>query len=426
MSLTQQQIKSEIKKLKTKDKVEVVKDFYNWRLPTHARPKQLPPEGNWTNWLILAGRGFGKTRTGAEWIRERVERGLAKRIAIVGKTPADVRDVMIEGESGIVTISPPWNKPDYQPSRRRIVWKNGATAHIFSSYEPDQLRGPQFDTAWCDELASWEYISETWDNLMFGLRLGEMPQVCITTTPRPLDLLKNIRDLDNTIVTRGSSYENEDNLSPNFFEAILSKYKNTRLGMQEIYAEILEESEGALWKREWFDELRLENKPEDLERVVIAIDPAVTNKDTSDETGIIVAGRDSDGKYYILDDKSDRYSPAEWAKVAIGLYDRYSADKIIAETNNGGQLVEHTLKTISEDIPYKAVHASRGKRVRAEPIASLYEQKKVFHCELFSSLEDQLCNWEALSGDPSPDRLDAMVWALTELSGAGNPAIRWL
>lgn len=426
MSFNQKQIELEIKRNQTKPLEEVVKDHYNWRLPTHARPKQLAPEGDWTNWLILAGRGFGKTRTGAEWVRERVEQGSAKRIAIVGKTPADVRDVMIEGESGIVTISPPWNKPDYQPSRRRIVWANGATAHIFSSYEPDQLRGPQFDTAWCDELASWEYVDETWDNLMFGLRLGEKPQVCITTTPRPLDLLKNLKNQENTIVTTGSSYENEQNLAKTFFSSILSKYKNTRLGMQEIYAEILEESEGALWKREWFDESRLEYKPEDLESVVVGIDPAVSNKKTSDETGIIVAGRDSDGKYYVLDDKSGRYSPAEWSKLAITLYDKYSADKIIAETNNGGQLVEHTLKTISDDIPYKSVHASRGKRVRAEPIASLYEQKKVFHCGMFNTLEDQLCNWEAMSGDPSPDRLDAMVWALTELSGAGNPAIRWL
>ena len=232
--------------------------------------------------------------------------------------------------------------------------------------------------------------------------------------------------MKNTVMTTGSSYENKKNLSDNFFEAILSKYKNTRLGMQEIYAEILEESEGALWKREWFDELRLEDKPEDLERVIVAIDPAVTNKNTSDETGIVVAGKDTEGKYYLLDDKSGRYSPKEWAEMAISLYEIYKADKIVAETNNGGQLVEHTLRTKSDDIPYKAVHASRGKRVRAEPIASLYEQKKVFHCGIFKTLEDQLCNWEALSGDPSPDRLDAMVWALTELSGAGNPSIKWL
>ena len=408
------------------DQVKSLRALYDWRSEFNARPKQIAPEGEWTNWLILAGRGFGKTRTGAEWIRERVENGMAKRIAIIGKTPADVRDVMIEGESGIISISPPWNKPDYQPSRRRIVWQDGTVAHIFSSYEPDQLRGPQFDTAWCDELASWEYPNETWDNLMFGLRLGENPQVCITTTPRPLELLKNIRDYKNTVVTSGSSYENRSNLNANFFDIILEKYKGTRLGMQEIYAEILEESEGALWKREWFDELRIETMPEDMERIVVAIDPAVSDKKTSDETGIVVAGKDTQGKYYILHDGSGRYSPNGWAEQALTLYEQYKADKIIAETNNGGQLVEYTLKTKSNDVPYKAVHASRGKRVRAEPIASLYEQKKVFHVGMFNTLEDQLCNWEALSGDPSPDRLDAMVWALSELSGAGNPAIRWL
>ena len=224
MSLTPQQVEKEINNIDKKTDLDLIKDFYNWRLPVNARQKQIAPSGNWTNWLILAGRGFGKTRTGAEWIRERVETGEAKRIAIVGKTPADVRDVMIEGESGIITISPPWNKPDYQPSRRRLVWKNGSVAHIFSSYEPDQLRGPQFDTAWCDELASWEYVQETWDNLMFGLRLGKKPQVCITTTPRPTQLLKDIRDMKNTVMTTGSSYENKKNLSDNFFEAILSKY----------------------------------------------------------------------------------------------------------------------------------------------------------------------------------------------------------
>ena len=405
---------------------KAVQNLFNWRAPYNARPKQVAPEGEWTNWLILAGRGFGKTRTGAEWIRERVESGVAKRIAIIGKTPADVRDVMIEGEIGILSISTPWNTPEYQPSRRRILWANGATAHIFSSYEPDQLRGPQFDTAWCDELASWEYPQETWDNLMFGLRLGTNPQVVITTTPRPLQLLKNIRDSKNSKVTSGSSYENRDNLNDNFFDIILEKYKGTRLGQQEIYAEILEESEGALWQREWFDEGRIEEAPLEMERVIVAIDPAVTATKTSDETGIVVAGKDKEGKYYILEDASGRYSPKIWAELAISLFEKHKADLIVAENNNGGQLVEYTLRTKSDDIPFKSVFASRGKRTRAEPIASLYEQKKVHHVGLHNQLEDQLCNWEAMSGDPSPDRLDAMVWALSELSGRGNPQIKWL
>ena len=261
---------------------------------------------------------------------------------------------------------------------------------------------------------------------MFGLRLGTNPQVVITTTPRPLQLLKNIRDSKNSVVTSGSSYENRDNLNENFFDIILEKYKGTRLGQQEIYAEILEESEGALWEREWFDDGRIESAPEDMERIIVAIDPAVTATKTSDETGIVVAGKDKEGKYYVLEDASGRYSPKVWAELAISLFEKYKADLIVAENNNGGQLVEYTLRTKSNDIPFKSVFASRGKRTRAEPIASLYEQKKVHHVGLHIQLEDQLCNWEAMSGDPSPDRLDAMVWALSELSGRGSPQIKWL
>ena len=415
-----------IKQVQNLTKEQAIKKLFDWRSELNARPNQIAPDGNWTTWLILAGRGFGKTRTGAEWIRERVESGLSKRIALIGKTPADVRDVMIEGESGLLNISPPYNMPTYEPSKRRLTWDNGAIAQTFSSYEPDQLRGSQFDTAWADEMASWEYPEETWDNLMFALRLGEKPQVCVTTTPRPLQLLINLRDAKTTVLTIGTSYDNRENLNQQFFDSILSKYKNTRLGMQEIYAEILEESDNAMWKREWLDEGRLEVGPGDLERVVVAIDPAVTSKKTSDETGIIVAGKDSEGKFYVLNDSSARYTPSAWSEKAIMLYNQYECDKIIAEVNNGGQLVEHTLRTQSENVPYKSVHASRGKRTRAEPIASLYEQGKVHHVGNLERLENQLCNWEANSGDPSPDRLDALVWALSELSGSGNPSIRWL
>ncbi len=415
-----------IKQVQNLTKEQAIKKLFDWRSELNARPNQIAPDGNWTTWLILAGRGFGKTRTGAEWIRERVESGLSKRIALIGKTPADVRDVMIEGESGLLNISPPYNMPTYEPSKRRLTWDNGAIAQTFSSYEPDQLRGSQFDTAWADEMASWEYPEETWDNLMFALRLGEKPQVCVTTTPRPLQLLINLRDAKTTVLTKGTSYDNRENLNQQFFDSILSKYKNTRLGMQEIYAEILEESDNAMWKREWLDEGRLEVGPGDLERVVVAIDPAVTSKKTSDETGIIVAGKDSEGKFYVLNDSSARYTPSAWSEKAIMLYNQYECDKIIAEVNNGGQLVEHTLRTQSENVPYKSVHASRGKRTRAEPIASLYEQGKVHHVGNLERLENQLCNWEANSGDPSPDRLDALVWALSELSGSGNPSIRWL
>ena len=406
----QETTESLIKQVQNLTKEQAIKKLFDWRSELNARPNQVAPDGNWTTWLILAGRGFGKTRTGAEWVRERVESGLSKRIALIGKTPADVRDVMIEGESGLLNISPPYNMPTYEPSKRRLTWDNGAIAQTFSSYEPDQLRGSQFDTAWADEMASWEYPEETWDNLMFALRLGEKPQVCVTTTPRPLQLLINLRDAKTTVLTKGSSYENKKNLSDNFFEAILSKYKNTRLGMQEIYAEILEESDNAMWKREWLDEGRLQEIPEELERVVVAIDPAVTSKKTSDETGIIVAGKDSEGKFYVLNDSSARYTPSAWSEKAIMLYNQYECDKIIAEVNNGGQLVEHTLRTQSENVPYKSVHASRGKRTRAEPIASLYEQGKVHHVGNLERLENQLCNWEANSGDPSPDRLPSIRW----------------
>jgi predicted phage terminase large subunit-like protein len=415
-----------IKQVQNLTKEQAIKKLFDWRSELNARPNQVAPDGNWTTWLILAGRGFGKTRTGAEWIRERVESGMSKRIALIGKTPADVRDVMIEGESGLLNISPPYNMPTYEPSKRRLTWDNGAIAQTFSSYEPDQLRGSQFDTAWADEMASWEYPEETWDNLMFALRLGEKPQVCVTTTPKPLQLLINLRDAKTTVLTKGTSYDNRENLNQQFFDSILSKYKNTRLGMQEIYAEILEESDNAMWKREWLDEGRLIDAPEDLERIVVAIDPAVTSKKTSDETGIIVAGKDKEGKFYVLNDSSARYTPSAWSEKAIMLYNQFQCDKIIAEVNNGGQLVEHTLRTQSENVPYKSVHASRGKRTRAEPIASLYEQGKVHHIGNLERLENQLCNWEANSGDPSPDRLDALVWALTELSGSGNPSIRWL
>ena len=415
-----------IKQAQNLTKEQAIKKLFDWRSELNARPNQIAPDSNWTTWLILAGRGFGKTRTGAEWIRERVESGMSKRIALVGKTPADVRDVMIEGESGLVNISPPYNMPKYEPSKRRLTWNNGTIAQTFSSYEPDQLRGSQFDTAWCDELASWEYPEETWDNLMFSLRLGEKPQVCVTTTPKPLQLLINLKDAQTTVLTKGTSYDNRENLNQQFFDSILSKYKNTRLGMQEIYAEILEESDNALWKREWLDDARLIDAPEELERIVIAIDPAVTSKKTSDETGLIVAGKDKEGKFYVLNDSSGRYTPSGWSEKAIMLYNQFQCDKIIAEVNNGGQLVEHTLRTQSENVPYKSVHASRGKRTRAEPIASLYEQGKVHHVGNFERLENQLCNWEATSGEASPDRLDALVWALTELSGSGNPSIRWL
>jgi predicted phage terminase large subunit-like protein len=372
------------------------------------------------------GRGAGKTRSGAEWIRQRVLSGSSGRIALVAQTPADVRDVMVEGESGILTISPPWDMPVYEPSKRRLTWANGAFALAFSSYEPDRLRGPQFDTAWCDELASWKYGRETWDNLMFTLRLGRHPRVAVTTTPKPIKLVRDLMARTDCVVSRGSTYDNMANLPQQFFQTIMNQYEGTSLGRQEIYAEVMDEAEGALWSRDWLDLYRVSTAPDSLNRIIVAIDPAVTSHDQSDETGIVAVGLGENDNIYVLDDLSGRYTPDGWARAAIGLYDKLRADLIVGEVNNGGDMVEYTLRTVSSTIPYKAVHASRGKKARAEPVAALYEQGKVHHVGSFPDLEDQMCTWEPLSSDGSPDRMDALVWAASELVQTGRPNVRWL
>jgi predicted phage terminase large subunit-like protein len=395
----------------TKNEAEsLLHDWEFW-----SRPNQLPPSGDWLVWLIMAGRGWGKTRVGAEFVCREVKAGRACHISLVAKTPADARDVMIEGESGILAISPPWFKPVYEPSKRRVTWPNGAVATVFSSAEPDQLRGPQSDLAWGDEIRTWHYALETWDNLMFGLRLGDHPRVVATTTPSPIALIRNLIASPTTVVTRGSSYENKANLAPSFYTQIITKYENTRLGRQEINAELLEDVPGALWTRA---NIKYKAAP-DLVRVVVAIDPAATSGEGADETGIVAAGTGVDGFYYVLADRSARATPDGWARRAIQAYRDFKADRIIGEVNNGGEMVELTLRTVDRSIPYKAVHASRGKQARAEPISALYEQHRVFHAKPFPELEDQCCTWTQESGD-SPDRLDAMVWALAELSGAAR------
>jgi len=385
-----------------------------------ARPAQLPPEGDWLIWLLLAGRGYGKSRCGAEFVRREVETARAGRIALVAKTPADVRDVMIEGESGFLAISPSSFMPVYEPSKRRLTWPNGAMALAFSSHEPDQLRGPQFDLAWCDELAAWAYPTETWENLMLALRLGIHPRCVATTTPKPIALIRTLLKAANTVITKGTTYENRKNLADSFFQQVVSGYEGTRLGRQEIYAELLEDMPGALWKREYFKQ----REGPDMIRVVVAIDPAVSKTEQSDETGIVAAGRCEDGTYQVLADRSGRYTPDGWARTAISLLDTVQGDRIIGEVNNGGDMVEHTLRTVWKQVPYRAVHASRGKRIRAEPVAALYEQGKVFHSQTFGELEDQLCMWTPDS-DESPDRMDALVWAITGLQG-GRPNVRFL
>lgn len=393
----------------------------DWKL--WARKEQLPPEKYWEIWLILTGRGWGKTRTGAEWVLQRVREGY-KRIALIGQTKADVRDTMIEvGDSAILNIASPDLIPEYVPSNRRLTWnkgkKNEAIAIIYSGDEPSQLRGPQHDTAWVDELAKFKYPQETWDNLELGLRLSLDPKICVTTTPRPIPIIKKLIKEKNTVVVRGNTYENIENLPKVFVSRIKDKYENTRIGRQELKGEILEEVQGALWNLNLIDKYRVNEIP-DLKRIVIAIDPEATSTKDSAETGIIGAGLGIDGHGYILNDRSLRARPDVWGSQAIKLYNELKASRIIAEINNGGEMVESVLRTIEESISYKAIHASKGKLTRAEPISALYEQGKVHHVGVFAELEDQMCNW--IPGEKSPDRMDALVWALTELM-LGNEII---
>ncbi len=381
-----------------------------------ARPKQVPPTGDWRFWLVLAGRGFGKTRSGAQATRTRVESGQAKRIALVGETAADVRKVMIEGESGILACSPPWFMPRYEPSKRQLTWPNGAIATTYSADEPDQLRGPQHDFAWVDELAKWRY-PDAWDQLCMGLRLGSDPRAVITTTPRPTQIIKDLLADPLCKSTRGSTYENRGNVAPKWLSLILGKYEGTRLGRQELDAEMLEDAPGALWKRDRLELDRVSSIPEMI-RVVVAIDPSVSSDSKTAETGIIVAGLGTDFHGYVLADGSIvQPTPEEWGSEALSLYHTHHADRIIGEVNNGGDLVEANIRAIekSEPVSFKQVRASRGKQVRAEPIAALYEQSRVHHVGMFPLLEDQLCQWEPGVSPWSPNRLDALVWALTEL-----------
>jgi phage terminase large subunit-like protein len=389
--------------------------FYDWR--AWGRRTQVPPAGDWRIWLLLAGRGFGKTRTGAEWVRIQVEDKHASRIALVGPTASAVREVMIEGESGLLANAHPGFRPKYQPSRLRLEWPNGALALGYSADEPRQLRGPQFDAAWCDELAAWPHV-EAWDNLLMALRLGTDPRVVVTTTPRPTRLIRGLVQDRHAVVTRGSTSENRKNLARAYLSTIVKRYEGTRLGRQELEAELLEDVPGALWSRELVEAARIGEMPV-LRRVVVAIDPAVSAKPGSDETGLIVAGLGADGLGYVLKDASGHYRAEDWARRAVALYQIFRADRVIGEVNNGGDLVEATLRAVDRNVSYKAVRASRGKAVRAEPVAALYEQGRVKHRGAFPTLEDQMCGFSAdLDRDAlghSPDRVDALVWALTEL-----------
>ncbi len=382
-----------------------------------ARPNQIAPDGDWSIWLLLAGRGFGKTRAAAEWVRHKVETGNARNIAIVGATASDVRDTMVEGCSGLLAISPSWNRPTYEPSKRRLTWPNGAIATMFSSEEPDRLRGPNHDLAWCDELSSWSNMQEVWDMLQMTLRIGVRPQVCISATPKPSKLLKDLvsRNDGTVVISRGSTFENRANLAPAFLDSIVRKYEGTRIGRQELNAELLEDVEGALWTRDMIEKSRiLPDTQPPMRRIVVSIDPAVSVSETSDATGIIVAGLGSNGHGYVLQDLSGKFSPTEWAQKAIHAFYRLRADRIIAESNQGGLMVENTIRAVDRNVPVKLIHASRGKITRAEPVSAFYEQGLIHHVGAFPELEDEMATFEAGSRD-SPDRLDAMVHAMTEL-----------
>src|SRR6478609_91125 len=390
-----------------------------WEWGFWARPKQRTPEGDWNTWLIVAGRGFGKTRVGAEGVLEAQRRG-AMNIALIGETVADTRKVMVEGKlSGILACSPPWNRPKYLPSQRLLRWPNGAIATTYSAEEPDQLRGPQHDFAWGDEVAKWRY-RDTWDQLQFGLRLGSNPRTIATTTPRPTPLMKELLEEKGTVVTRGSTYENRANLAPKFLAKIRQKYEGTRLGRQELHAEILDDAPGALWRRvEMLEPHRVSKHPE-LRRIVVAVDPSVSATSSTAETGIVVAGLGDDGHAYVLEDGTlEHPTPNEWGSQVVSLFSKHEADRVVGEVNNGGDLVESNVLTVARDkkitVAFKQVRASRGKAVRAEPIAGLYEQGRVHHVGYFPMLEDELCGWEPGVSEESPNRLDALVWAITEL-----------
>lgn len=394
-----------------------------WHWPFWARPDQIAPEGDWTTWLLLAGRGFGKSRCGAEWVREKAKDFPGCRIALVGETATDARKVMVEGDSGILNISSPDFMPIYSPANRQLTWPNGSIAITYNATQPDQLRGPQHHFAWADEIAKWQYMQDSWDQLQFGLRLGERPQQVVTTTPRPLPLIKKLVADRDTVVTRGKTMDNASNLATPFLKQIEERYGGTRLGRQELDGEILDDIPGALWARSSIDQTRMHEAPEDLERVLVAVDPATSAEEGSDETGIVVVGfaRDKDGyaRGYVLEDGSLKGSPEEWARKAVMLYRKWSADRIVAEKNQGGDMVESVLRAVDRAVPIKLVHASRGKIIRAEPISALYEQHRIHHVGRFDELEDQMCTFSVDNirgnGMGSPDRVDALVWGLTEL-----------
>ena len=394
-----------------------------------ARDDQWPPEGAWNVWLVLGGRGAGKTRTGAEWVR-----GLALgqapfattpigRIALIGETQADARDVMVEGVSGLLAVHRRSERPVWHKTLRKLTWPNGAVAHVFSAEDPQALRGPQFGAAWLDELAKWKKAEEAWDMLQFGLRLGTTPRQIVTTTPRPTALLKRLLADPLTMISRARTHANAYNLAPAFLDRIVGRYKGTRLGRQELDGELIEDREDALWSRTMISNARLQKTLPEFTRIVVAVDPPASASRRADRCGIVVAGLAAQGTVIILEDATiAAATPARWAQKALAAYHRHQADALVVEINQGGDMVESVIRNVDPHIVIRPVRATRGKFLRAEPVAHLYERGLVFHAGRFDALEDEMCdfgpgpNGYALSSGRSPDRLDALVWAVTALA----------
>ena len=406
-----------------------------------AREDQLPPVASedgeaWFVWLVLGGRGAGKTRAGAEWIRAKalgsapIATQPAKRIALVGETIADVRNVMVEGESGLLNLEPVADRPKFEPSKQRLLWPNGSMAQMFSAENPEGLRGPQFDAAWCDEIAKWRQANLTWDMLQFGLRLGAHPQVVVTTTPRPIELLKALVEDPRCVISRAQTADNAANLAPTFFEEMKRRYDGTALGRQELYGEIIEDVEGRLWRKDWIDKGRVD-RATDLRNVVVAVDPPITATANSDACGIVVAGKGDGDRVYVLADRTVQgWEPAQWARHVINVYEEFQADRVVAEVNQGGDLVRTMLRQINRRVVVRNVRATRGKWLRAEPVAALYADNRVAHVGRFEKLEEQMCAFgtDGKVDGRSPDRVDALVWAISdlELRPATAPQIRTL
>jgi phage terminase large subunit-like protein len=414
-----------------------------WLFEFWALKHQMAPEGNWRTWVVMGGRGAGKTRAGAEWVRSIVEgdmpmdQGRAKRVALVGETFDQVRDIMVFGDSGIIACSPPDRRPHWNASKRRLEWVNGAIAEAHSASSPEALRGPQFDAAWVDELAKWRQADEAWDMLQFGLRLGEMPQQVVTTTPKNVDVLKRVLAATSTVTTTAPTEANRAYLAKNFLEEVRARYGGTRQGRQELDGELLEDAEGALWTTAMLEGGRTDELLE-FDRIVVAVDPAVSSGKASDACGIMVVGAQLQGdrkdwRATVIEDATIQgATPAQWAEAVVAAYERHGADKIVAEVNQGGDLVETLIRQVDPLIPYGSLRASRGKIARAEPVAALYEQGRVAHYGDLGPLEDQMCGMTStgFTGRGSPDRVDALVWALTELmvtpEARNTPTVRSL